>query len=368
MTINKYEKVKDLILADIKNQVFTTALPCNRVLAEKYKVSKTSIDRAIAELRTSGIVETVSRVGSFILAEQKTPGYRISIILPTMPRLSRHGIILFAQTYDMIARELGSNYHVNYQEYSNAEGSERAALQRVLSQKVDGLYAVASLSDNGILINHDLYEQFRQKGVKIIFLYRNPTNFPASFFSYSQEGYVRAMVEKLESYRKPVNIVLMMQTHPYTKARRAHFDFLYGNKPGYHWVELPESDIDHLEESAEHIIAELEKTGISKSSQGVAIACVNDLYVYSAYQACAALGYSQPDIFSDGLLREFIFNHFSGAIDARLFSYARLSFCEEEIAREAISTMRFMIEQHTLIERSKMFDPYFLGKLSSVSG
>ena len=80
MATPKYLKIRDSILGDIRKGLLATGdiIPKREDLIQKYSVTRTTIDKALGELISSGILKTVRRLGTFVA--QSAPALRTAVV------------------------------------------------------------------------------------------------------------------------------------------------------------------------------------------------------------------------------------------------------------------------------------------------
>ena len=80
MATPKYLKIRDSILGDIRKGILAPGelIPKREDLIKKYSVTRTTIDKALGELISSGILKTVRRLGTFVA--QSAPALRTAVL------------------------------------------------------------------------------------------------------------------------------------------------------------------------------------------------------------------------------------------------------------------------------------------------
>ena len=80
MATPKYLKIRDSILGDIRKGLLAPGelIPKREDLIKKYSVTRTTIDKALGELISSGILKTVRRLGTFVA--QNAPPLKTAIV------------------------------------------------------------------------------------------------------------------------------------------------------------------------------------------------------------------------------------------------------------------------------------------------
>lgn len=168
----KYEIIMDEILEQIKNGKFSydTALCTEKMLSEKYDVSRITAKRAITDLEQRGILYRKRGVGSFVANNalniiNETPvstadSKLISLLLPfdcTKGNLFR--------TIEVINRSLAENGYLMSIYVSNVSSAkEKANIKLLLTQNISGL-VYYPMRDS---IHLDLLNKFAFKGIPIV--------------------------------------------------------------------------------------------------------------------------------------------------------------------------------------------------------
>lgn len=80
MATPKYLKIRDSILGDIRKGLLAPGdiIPKREDLIKKYSVTRTTIDKALGELISSGVLKTVRRLGTFVA--QNAPALKTAVI------------------------------------------------------------------------------------------------------------------------------------------------------------------------------------------------------------------------------------------------------------------------------------------------
>lgn len=80
MAIPKYLKIRDIILSEIRKGLLAPgdSIPKREDLIKKYSVTRTTIDKALGELISSGVLKTVRRLGTFVA--QSAPALRTAVV------------------------------------------------------------------------------------------------------------------------------------------------------------------------------------------------------------------------------------------------------------------------------------------------
>ncbi|MBI4978389.1 MAG: GntR family transcriptional regulator [Spirochaetes bacterium] len=355
----KFEEVEERLQSDIKRGVFGDKLPSTRLLAERYNVSKTSIDRAIAELRASGDIETISRVGN-IIRKKRSKYSIVGLLWPQMNSPSA----LFHETVDEIHRTLPESYTLLTQTYTGSAESERACLQKLLDHNLQGLFAFPVI-EHDRPVNRDLYEKIIRTGVKTVFLMRDVRELPAASIYYDNASLIEAHFTKLASYGAQVFVHLSFADHEVERIRKRYFQMRYGDSPLHYWIDLAEIRRDNWKIVIDEIRERISALHIADAHPGMRIgfSCANDLYVYAAWRALTDSGIQNYKLLSDGWLRTELLDFFGitpSEIDMSVFNYPTLSFRADDIGRLSLERMRFMIDHNETIIESLPLAVYFM--------
>ena len=168
----KYEIIMDEILSQIKDGDFSydTALCTEKMLSEKYDVSRITAKRAITDLEQRGILYRKRGVGSFvarnalsIINETPVSTADPKIISFLLPFDSTKGNLF--RTIEVINRSLAENgYFMSVYVSNVSNAKEKANLKLLLTQNIAGL-VYYPLRDS---IHLDLLNKFAFKGIPIV--------------------------------------------------------------------------------------------------------------------------------------------------------------------------------------------------------
>ncbi len=346
----KYQELEAKLNDGIAKGEFSASIPSARELARRYKTTRSSVERAIAELRANGVIETVPRVGHRIIRQKK----RFTSVGMLWPNDSTPSS-LFHETFDEIQTSLPMDYTLFTQTYGADPAAERDCLAKFLSMNIQGLFAFPVI-EHDRLVNRDMYEKLARVGVKIVFLMRDVREIAASCIYYDNASLVEAMLSKLSEFGAQVFVHLSYAGHEVERIRKRYFFMRYGASTMHHWVDLAEIRRDNWRDVLSEMKEKIASLDLAANHPGMRIgfSCSNDLYVYLGWRALIDIGLRDYKLLSDGWLRSEIMDFFHVApseMDMNVFNYPRLSFRADDVGRLALERMRFMLDKkETIVE------------------
>lgn len=346
----KYQDLEAKLNDGIAKGEFTSTIPSARELARRFKTTRSSVERAIAELRANGVIETVPRVGHRVI-RQKTRFTSVGMLWPndTAPTS------LFHETFDEIQTSLPMDYTLFTQTYGADPAAERDCLTKFLSMNVQGLFAFPVI-DHDRLVNRDMYEKLVRVGVKIVFLMRDVREIAASCIYYDNASLVEALLAKLSSFGAQAFVHLSYADHEVERIRKRYFSMRYSESPAHHWIDLSEVRRDNWRDVLAEMKDKITALGLPAKHPGkrIGFSCSNDLYVYLGWRALTDIGIADYKLLSDGFLRSEIFDFFRIApadVDMSIYNYPKLTFRADDIGRLGLERMRYMLDKkETMIE------------------
>lgn len=176
----KYQLVKDFIIDYIKSgelkyedKIFSEA-----ELMERFIVSRHTVRKAIDDLVKDGWLYKQQGKGTFVsdpCANQNQAGKIIGVVTTYFKDY------IFPDIIAGIDEVLGENgYSILLGSTNNDTNRERTILSNMLNNQLAGLIIepTRSIYPN---YNLDIYEQFRRRGIPILFIHGSYSNFPASY-------------------------------------------------------------------------------------------------------------------------------------------------------------------------------------------
>lgn len=176
----RYSEMKEMLLADIKKMKPLTKLISRPKLCEKYGVTRTTTDRAIAELTNEKVLYSIKGSGTYVAAPQfaerptvlKKPGDTMvwGVILPD----------IMYDLYTAILRGISDiaapdNINVMLFNTDNDTAKQHGIVENLLVTGVDGLIIIPAISND---INLATYMLLREKNIPFVFCNRGIDTLP----------------------------------------------------------------------------------------------------------------------------------------------------------------------------------------------
>lgn len=342
----KFEEVELQLNQDIAAGQFGEQLPSSRQLAQRYGVSKTSIERAVAELRAAGRVVTIPRVGHR-LVKPSTPRNQIGFLWPRVNPGSRD---MFHDAFDQIREHFPPAYNLLVQSHDHSDEGEHEALLKFQSMELAGLLAYPRIAQ-GRLVHRELYEKIARMGTRIVFLMRDIKEIPATSVCYCNRSYMELVMKWLAGRGASVRVHLSLAGHEMERLRRAHFMDEFAPQPGCYWSDLPEIVADNLRDVVRLFVEDMRCQGIDRAAKRgrLGLSCSNDLYVVAGWLALRELGITDAVYVSTGSIRLQYQQFFKPPVpdfDAHVMDYPTISFRAADIGRIAMTRLLYMIENN----------------------
>ena len=165
-TPKKYELLIQQLRKEISDAATPDKLASEAALCRQFQVSRITVRRAIAELSQEGLLESIQGKGTFIRRD----------IRYTAPRFHRVGLItykyereIFGDIIQYAEQLLAKNgYTTVIHRTDENVADKRLTLQKMLTEKVDGLIIEGILSDLPCF-NLDIYQQIEAMGLPVVF-------------------------------------------------------------------------------------------------------------------------------------------------------------------------------------------------------
>ncbi|MBL8991792.1 MAG: LacI family DNA-binding transcriptional regulator [Spirochaetia bacterium] len=354
----KYEEVEEQLQREIAGGIFDDAIPSSRELARRYGTTRSSVDRALAELRGAALIESVPRVGHRVVARKK----RYTDVAWLWPHEDQPGA-LFQEAFDVVKKNIPIDYNLLFQSYSNDPAVERECLLKFIALRLDGLFVLPCLRE-GRLVNLDLYQKLIRINTRLVFMMRDVREVAATSIFYDNRSYMDEMMAYLAAKGAKTRVYLAMEGLEIERPRRAHFDLNYAAKPECYWFQFPVIAEDNGEAVVAHIAEVFRENGFAEKSGPIGIAGANDLYAYAGWKALLLLGIRNPFLVSNGAIRNIVpkFFHLSpGEIPEGMKAYPDLSFRAAEIGKLALERMTYMFQRGENLAESISLPVHFVG-------
>lgn len=204
---SKYRMIADQLRINIETGLYEgrATLPTEHALMREFQVSRQTIRQALALLEVDGFIKKRQGSGSHILPHTAAPVHRRTIaivttyitdyIFPSILREAENVLSANGCTPSLFATQ-------------NKISNERRILKTLLEMNIDGLLIEGTKSalPNP---NLDLYQQLLDKGIPLIFIHGNYSNFPGTHFVLNDNfGGGKMLVEHLyaKGYRNIAGI------------------------------------------------------------------------------------------------------------------------------------------------------------------
>lgn len=280
----RYVEVKQAVLDRIVQQEPNTRLPSRSVLCEEYMISRTTIDRAIADLVSEGYLYSVAGSGTYVadLTADDTPirhdVMNIGVLIPNIVHDTYPGILRGIQ--DVMQRH---NINVVVCNTDNDFVKQRSSLRRLLNSHVDGLLIIPVIM-NGETITDEHLRDFVELNVPMVFCNRGINGVKAPLV-YSNNFYGGYLATKHLLERGYDHIAFLSVLHYQTTLARHHGymaalwehgleldEGLVLNCPDYSRVELGYRMMKQLLESGKHV------NGVFAFNDQIACGAINAIH------------------------------------------------------------------------------------------
>lgn len=175
----KYEELIELLKKDIADSIACgiSKLPTEMQLCKQYRVSRTTVSRALLILEQEKLIYKKQGSGSYITGLlPEDSGNKVSILLT-----SDSEYIFPALLDDLDTLLTKEGYLVSVHITHNRADTERDILQKLISNPPRGLIAEPSRSALPTP-NYDLYEELSAKGTNTVFFHGCYSNLPPSLY------------------------------------------------------------------------------------------------------------------------------------------------------------------------------------------
>ena len=245
--IPKYEKVKTLILADIRDGVYQTGerIPTREQLVKKYSVTRTTIGQALKILVSAGVLATSKRGGTIVTGKRMP----LSIaLISTMKELDTVGILNTGETESLgifkPLLEVASEFKLNFIDIRSLSPDDLP-----WCSKYD--YTI------WVMPNDDILEKLpeHKDNVLVINRYHKELN----FITTNHRQVVREMTEyNLERAGKQcqkffLNDISMKKNFVYRERRKGFIDACQNANVSYQIHDLSELDYERILKSLMNI-------------------------------------------------------------------------------------------------------------------
>jgi GntR family transcriptional regulator of arabinose operon len=190
----KYQNLKEYIVSVIEDGSMkqNEKMYSENELAEKFAISRHTVRKAIGDLVNDGWLYRVQGKGTFVnnTSPNVSNGNKPSKIIGVM--ISFLNDYIFPTIVQGIEAKLASEGYTIFLSCTyNQHEKEKACLENLLSQNIDGLIVEAT---KGALPNPniELYQKLRDKGVPVLFIHGAYNEFECSYLAQDdrQAGYI----------------------------------------------------------------------------------------------------------------------------------------------------------------------------------
>ena len=168
----RYLEVKQAILDRITQQEPNARLPSRAEMCSEYLISRTTIDRAIADLVSEGYLYSVAGSGTYVadLNAARTAVRRdvmnIGVLVPNIMHDTYPGILRGIQ--DVMQKQ---SVNVVICNTDNDYVKQQSSIRRLRNSHVDGLLVVPAII-NGEIMQEQFFAEFQTLGVPLVFCNR----------------------------------------------------------------------------------------------------------------------------------------------------------------------------------------------------
>ena len=168
----RYLEVKQAILDRITQQEPNTRLPSRSEMCGEFLISRTTIDRAIADLVSEGYLYSVAGSGTYVadLNAAETTVRRdvmnIGVLVPNIMHDTYPGILRGIQ--DVMQKQ---SVNVVICNTDNDYVKQQSSVRRLINSHVDGLMVVPAII-NGEVMQEQFYNEFLTLNVPLVFCNR----------------------------------------------------------------------------------------------------------------------------------------------------------------------------------------------------
>lgn len=353
----KYEEVEAQLQREIASGSFNEAIPSSRELARRYGTTRSSVDRALAELRGAALIESVPRIGHRVVSKKK----RYTDVAWLWPHEDQPGA-LFQEAFDVVKKNIPIDYNLLFQSYAHDPAVERECLLKFIALRLDGLFVLPCLKE-GRLVNLDLYQKLLRMNTRLVFMMRDVREVAATSIFYDNRSYMDEMMGYLAAKGAKTRVYLAMEGLEIERPRRAHFDLTYAKMSGCYWFQFPVIAEDNGLEVAAQIAEAFREKGLAQKTELIGIAGANDLYSYAGWKALSTLGVRDPVLVSNGAIRHIVPKFFRLSpeeMPEAMKAYPDLSFRAAEIGKLALERMVYMFQRGENLSESISLPVHFV--------
>ncbi|MCP4403552.1 MAG: substrate-binding domain-containing protein [bacterium] len=353
LTTKKHE-IYDYLLERIKQGRYNYGefIPSEKVLAQKFGVSRPTVNRSIARLKEEGFVDRKAGYGTFVTYKEKERGnLNFGLLVPGLKDAEIFGPI--CHTIANITEEYDFNLfwrENNFLSDSFKQYPEKVC-QSYIEQHVDGVFfAPVSLTPNMEPINLNIVKGFSQAGIIVVLLDRDIMHWPQRGeydlvgIDNFHAGYTVCQHLIDQGCRKISYVI-----DPFA-ADTGHIR-IAGCQEALRRANISQELFQecHISRNTPDIALKIMKLGVPD-----AVICSNDIMAARVMQSCFDIGKNIPD--------DLLIAGFDDVQYARNLPVALTSFHQpgQEIAVAAVQTMLSRIASPALLPRRI----YIQGELS----
>ncbi|MCD4825723.1 MAG: GntR family transcriptional regulator [Phycisphaerae bacterium] len=187
-------------------------LPSQRELISKLSISNATVDRAIRELTTRGIIYRKQGLGTFVADRTKSKPSTIAVLIPAYPGAPYDRDIVW--NIEDAAHQAG--YDVLFCNTEDDLSKIDSYLEKFFKKKVDGvIYVPAAISKGYYEENISRIRRLQAAGVEVVLCDRNFLNIPDAVLGFGLDcvysddvmGSMELVEHLLESGRKSVALI-----------------------------------------------------------------------------------------------------------------------------------------------------------------
>lgn len=271
-----FKQVKSGLIESINEGLWQIGdkIPSERELAQKYSVSRITINKALAELIAEKWLYAERGRGTFVADRERKRSERkvMSICL-----LSPHKYLefdfysgFFSDTVNSIRKMVEGKYEFVMYSSEWSPEKEKTVLANMIADHIAGLVVFPLVNEENEAINYSSYLEITNAGIPIVFVYRQPKSLRISSVSYD----TRAIFELILDHMSNLNHIgyLAYSAHTYINRQRLRYfkEVMEGfGKPVedklvrfYNNHIHREEIIDEINDIASHYLQETELEGL----------------------------------------------------------------------------------------------------------
>lgn len=340
----KYMQLKEYLINLIESNELTRGnkIPSENELAEKFRMSRHTVRRAISELVNEGVLITNQGRGTFV--NNGTKGNRQNLIIGVITTYI--GDYIFPSIIRGIDHVLSENgYSIALGCTNNQTDKERQCLENFLNQDIRGLIVETTKSalPNP---NLDLYDEFKRRNIPVLFMHGSYRGYSSSsiYEDDTEAGYIatRHLIEL--GHRKIAGIFKIddIQGHArYEGYIRAHKEFGIGlNDKRVMWFDTNDLQFKFSRQSGEMVMEFL--------NDCTSLVCYNEQISIKVIDIIRDKGLAIPERLS---LVSFDDSDLAVASEVKMTTVAHP---KEKLGIEAAKLMLKMINEGSGIHKFKM--------------